>query len=113
MDINFYIWIFVLLGFYAAFNIISVISWRKFTYSWSLCKQTSTRLENAATGDRTRDTRFQIPDANHSTMADSYIWIGTAYLTTIFLENKEATHSRNYKETFKGDIFLWLTFSLL
>ena len=57
-----------LLGFYAAFKIISVIhvSRRQFTYSWSLGKQTSTRLENvpcpralhhdrgAATGDRTR-----------------------------------------------------------
>ena len=49
----------------AAFNIISVISRRQFTYSWSLGKQTSTRLENmpcpwalhhdrsAVTGDRT------------------------------------------------------------
>ena len=64
------------MGFYATFNIISVISRRQFTYSWSLGKQTSTRLENvpcpralhhycsAATGDRTRDTRFEIPDAN-------------------------------------------------
>ena len=26
----------------------------------------------AATGDRTRDTRFQIPYANYSTTADSY-----------------------------------------
>ena len=72
-----------LLGFYAAFNIISVISRRQFTYSRSLGKQASTRLENvpclrglnhdgrAATVDRTRDTRFQIPDANHSTTADS------------------------------------------
>ena len=60
-----------LLGFYAAFNIISVISRQQFTYSWSLGKQTSTRLENvpcpktlhhdrsAATGDQTRDTRFR------------------------------------------------------
>ena len=32
--------------FYAVFNNISVISRRQFTYSWSLGKQTSTRLEN-------------------------------------------------------------------
>ena len=75
----------VLLEYYAAFNIISVISLRQFTYSWSLGKQTSTRLENmpcprglphdrrAATGDQTRDTRFLIPDANHSTTEDSKI----------------------------------------
>ena len=54
-----------LLRFYAAFNSISVISRRQFTYSWSLGKRTSTRLDNvpcpralhldrgAATGDRT------------------------------------------------------------
>ena len=37
---------FVLLGFYADFNIISVISRWQFTYSWSLRKQTGTMLEN-------------------------------------------------------------------
>ena len=70
-----YVYDLVLFGFYAIFNIISVISLRKFTYPWSLGKQTSTRLGNvpcpmtlhhdrrAATGDLTRDTRFQIPDA--------------------------------------------------
>ena len=62
-----------LLGFYAAFNIISVISRRQFTHSWSLGKHTSTRLENvpcpralhhdrsAAAGDRTRNTWFRNP----------------------------------------------------
>ena len=62
-----------LLGFYAAFNIISVISRQQFTYSLSLGQQTSTRLENvpcpralhhdcsAATGDQTLDTRFRNP----------------------------------------------------
>ena len=70
-----------LLSFNAVFNIISVISKRQFTYSLSLDKQTSTRLENvpftkalyydrrAATGDLTQDTQFQIPDANLSTTA--------------------------------------------
>ena len=38
--------LFVLLGFYAVFDIISVISRRQFNYLWSLSKQTSTRLEN-------------------------------------------------------------------
>ena len=38
--------LFVLLGFYAAFNIISVISRRQFTYTGSLGKQTSARLKN-------------------------------------------------------------------
>ena len=67
---------------YAIFNIISVIVRRKFTYSWSQGKQTSTRQGSmsclpalrhdnfSATGDRTRDARFQMPDANHSATAD-------------------------------------------
>ena len=82
---------FSFIWFYAIFNIISVISRRQFTYSWSLGKKTSTRLENvpcpralhhdrsAATMDRTWDTRFRIPDANHSTtmipMMISNVWI--------------------------------------
>ena len=43
----------------------------------SLSKQTSTRLTQChsimtgATGDRIRDKRFQIPDANHSITLDS------------------------------------------
>ena len=68
------------LVFYANFNIISVISRQQFTYIWSQGKQTSTRLQigscpramhlerRAATGDQTRDARFQNPDANHSTV---------------------------------------------
>ena len=73
-SIQLFIYLFIyLLGFYAAFNIISVISRRQFTYSWSLGKETSTRLENvscpralhndrsAATGDGTRDTQFRNP----------------------------------------------------
>ena len=62
---------FVLLGFYDVFNIISVTSRQQFT--WSLGKQTRALYHDcsAATGDRTRDTRFQI--ANHTTTADSSI----------------------------------------
>ena len=56
----------VLLGFYAVSNIISVISRRMFTYTWSLGRHTSSMLvyapcqkalhhdQSAATGDRTR-----------------------------------------------------------
>ena len=59
--------LFDILGFYTVFNIILVISQQQLTYSWSLGKQTSTRLGNepcprvlyrdrrAAAGDWTRD----------------------------------------------------------
>ena len=72
-------------------------------YSWNLGKQTSTRLGNvpcprthyhdrrAATGYRPRDARFQIPDANHSTTADS------------FCENK-ALNSRKFSETSSNEV---------
>ena len=77
------VWLFVLLGFYSVFNIISVLSRHIFNYSWSLGKQTSTWLGNVtcpnaphhdsrtAIGGRTRNAWFQVPNANHSTTADS------------------------------------------
>ena len=58
-------YLFVLLGVYVIFNIISVLLWRQFT--WSLGIQISTRLGKqralhrmmtAMNGDRTRDTQF-------------------------------------------------------
>ena len=76
---------FVLLGFYAVFNIISVISRQQFTYSWFLGKQTSTRPENvpcpkalhrkhcAATGDRTQNARCLNPRSLPLTTADSFM----------------------------------------
>ena len=85
---------FVLSKFYAVFNMISVISWRQFIYTWSLSKQTSTRTGNvpcpralhhdrrAATGNRTSNAHFLIHDANQSTTADSHyvccslVWFG-------------------------------------
>ena len=111
--------LFVLLGFYAAFNVISVISRRQFTYSWSQGKQTSTRLENvpcpsalhhdscAATGDWTRDTQFQTPDANHLTTADSYIWRWTLYLNF----SKMSSHKRiipQDRHWYYMYIYLWV-----
>ena len=72
--------LFVWLWFYAAFNIISVILRQQFTYSWSLGKQTSTRLENVPystmtvvpwLGIKPGKPGFEIPDAKHSTTADS------------------------------------------
>ena len=69
--------------FYWGFTPLLTLFRRQFTHSWSMGKQTSSRLQNmlcrralhhdrrAAIGDRTRDTRLQIPDANHLTTADS------------------------------------------
>ena len=79
-----------LLGFYAAFNNISVISRRQFTYSWSLGKQTSTRLENvpcqrALHHDRSAATPgFEIPDANHSTTEDKGILSQSCHLIHMY-----------------------------
>ena len=101
---------FVLLGFYATFNIISVISQQQFTYSWSLGKQTSTRLENVPCPRALHHDRwFEIPDVNHSTTADSLPVRqpveGLIKSAVIFLTGINLSHLQMHSGSSEADIF--------